>query len=231
MTIKYRTLSIFAAAVAVAGAVGLSACSEDSATDTDGGTTADSGTKTDGATTTDSGTKTDGATGGDAAAKSFCERLGGATAINGVVDSLVTGLAGDCRISKHFTELPQTGLTHVSDCLKNQLRAVYGCVGSDGKAEAYDGSKDANGNACKSMKDSHAGLGISGADFTALIEVAVGVLDKAGVKSGDPDTGDIFSATASALTSDSMKADIITATSPEAGLTKTTCVADAGGGG
>jgi hemoglobin len=92
--------------------------------------------------------------------KSLYDRLGGKTAITAVVDEFVARVAADARINKFFAH---TNIPHLKTELVDQI-----CQGSGGPCK-YTG---------KSMKAAHKGMGIGGADFSALVEDLVGALDK-----------------------------------------------------
>ncbi|MFO0677324.1 MAG: hypothetical protein U0169_12385 [Polyangiaceae bacterium] len=217
-------------ATLIAAASSMAACS-DSKDDTDGGTTSDASTNKDTGTTTDGAVKTDGSTsdagttdgGGDAAA-SACTKYGGASAIDMIVtNDVVAKLAGDCRISKHFTSLPAAQLTHVKECLSIQVQEVFGCPGV-----TYTGAKDKAGGACRDMVAAHKNLGLTSSDFDALIEDVVAVLTAKGVSMAD------INAVAPTLTSATLKAAVIApqalGTGADAGgcTSQPVCSADAG---
>lgn len=94
------------------------------------------------------------------AEKSLYERLGGKAAITAVVDEFVARVAADKRINMFFAH---TDIAHLKMQLVEQI-----CEASGGPCK-YMG---------KSMKDAHRGMGVSGADFNALVEDLVGALDK-----------------------------------------------------
>ncbi len=136
-----------------------------------------------------------------------CQKYGGAANIDKIVQTdLVTALAGDCRISRHFTDLingsDASRLVHVSECLSTQVQELFGCEGVK-----YEGSKDKAGAACRNMVAAHANAPnkIAQKDFDALIEDVVAVLTAKGVSAAD------IGAVAPALTSPGMKAAVITA--------------------
>jgi hemoglobin len=91
------------------------------------------------------------------AQKSLYERLGGKTAIVAVVDDFVANCAADTRINTFFTATAAD---------KNRLAAF--------KNNLVDQICEAAGGPCKytgkDMKTAHAGMGISDADFNALVE-------------------------------------------------------------
>ena len=91
------------------------------------------------------------------AQKSLYDRLGGRTAIVKVVDDFVANCAADARINKFFaaTAVDKTRLTAFKNNLVDQI-----CEASGGPCK-YKG---------RDMKTAHAGMGISNADFTALVE-------------------------------------------------------------
>jgi hemoglobin len=106
---------------------------------------------------------------------SLYKSLGGKKAIVAVVDEFVGRVAGDARINGFFKET-------ASD---PQRLAAF-------KMKLVDQICQAAGGPCKytgkSMKDAHAGMGISSADFNALVEDLVGALDKFHVKEADKNT-------------------------------------------
>jgi hemoglobin len=88
------------------------------------------------------------------------ERLGGTPAITAVVDDFVGNVAADSRINGFFarTDIPRL----------KQLLAEQICAGSGGPC-TYTG---------RDMRSAHAGMGVSDADFTALVEDLVKTLNK-----------------------------------------------------
>lgn len=84
--------------------------------------------------------------------RSLYQRLGGKPAIRAVVDDFVGNVAADKRINRFFAN---TDIPRLKRLLVEQI-----CQGSGGPCK-YTG---------RSMKESHKGLGISGADFGALVE-------------------------------------------------------------
>jgi len=189
---RRNTTSVFAVLIAVAG---LSACSDDSEDQGSGGSSGSSaaggtgggtggtgggsgGTGMGGAGGGSGGTGTGGAGGG---AQTLCEKYGGASNIDSVIRSnVIPEIAGDCRISTFFTSLSEDGLNHVVDCLSIQAQELFQCEGV-----SYAGSMDSQGVACRSMTQAHQGLGITQADFDALIEDVVAGLTEAGVEDTD----------------------------------------------
>ncbi len=97
--------------------------------------------------------------------KSLYSRLGGKKAITAVVDQFVTNVAGDARINKFF-----------ADTVKDPKRV------EKLKTNLVDQICNATGGPCKykgkDMKTAHKGMGISDADFNALVEDLVAALDK-----------------------------------------------------
>ena len=112
---------------------------------------------------------------GFAKEKSLYERLGGKTAIVAVVDEFVGRVAADNRINGFFKKT-------ASD--PNRLAAF--------KGKLVDQICEASGGPCKytgkDMKSAHQGMGISEADFNALVEDLVGALDKFKVAPEDKQT-------------------------------------------
>ena len=103
------------------------------------------------------------------------DNLGGKKAITAVVDEFVGRVAADNRINAFFKQT-------ASD--PKRLASF--------KAKLVDQICEASGGPCKykgkSMKAAHAGMGVSGADFGALVEDLVGALDKFNVKPADKNT-------------------------------------------
>jgi hemoglobin len=92
--------------------------------------------------------------------KSFYERLGGKEAITAVVDDFVGRVAADNRINSFFatTDIPRLKMN-----LVNQI-----CEASGGPCK-YTG---------RDMKTTHRGMGITNAQFDALVGDLVATLDK-----------------------------------------------------
>ena len=97
--------------------------------------------------------------------KSLYDRLGKKKAIAAVVDEFVSRVAADNRINKFFgaTAGDPARLKKFKGNLVDQI-----CEASGGPCK-YKG---------KDMKTAHMGMGVSGADFTALVEDLSGALDK-----------------------------------------------------
>jgi hemoglobin len=91
--------------------------------------------------------------------KSLYERLGGKDAITAVVDTFVGTVGGDQRINGYFAS---TDLTKLKMHLVNQI-----CEASGGPCK-YTG---------RTMKQTHAGMGVTDAAFGALVEDLVSALD------------------------------------------------------
>ena len=101
------------------------------------------------------------------AKKTLYERLGGAAALTAVVDDFVANVAADQKINHFFAK---TDVPTFKKNLTDQLCAATGggCT--------YAG---------KDMKTAHAGLGISNADWDALVGDLGKSLDKFKVKKAD----------------------------------------------
>jgi hemoglobin len=95
---------------------------------------------------------------------SLYDQLGKKAGITKVVGDFVGNVGADTRINQYFAH---TDLNHLKTELVNQI-----CQASGGPCK-YTG---------KSMKEAHMGMGISTADFNALVEDLVKALDKDGVK-------------------------------------------------
>lgn len=111
--------------------------------------------------------------------KSLYDRLGGKKSIAAVVDEFVGRVAGDKRINAYFagTASDPKRLKTFKNNLVDQI-----CEASGGPCK-YKG---------KSMKAAHMGMGVSGADFNALVEDLVGALDK--FKVGQPEKDQLLGA-------------------------------------
>ena len=92
--------------------------------------------------------------------KSLYDRLGGQGAITAVVDDFVGNVAADNRINKFFAK---TDVPRLKRLLAEQI-----CAGTGGPC-TYTG---------RDMKSAHAGMGITDAQFNALVEDLVKSLDK-----------------------------------------------------
>src|SRR5579871_770402 len=103
---------------------------------------------------------------------SLYKSLGGKKAITAVVGEFVGRVAGDSRINGFFK----------ATAADPKRMAKF-------KANLVDQICEATGGPCKykgkSMKEAHKGMGISSADFTALVEDLKGALDKFHVKDED----------------------------------------------
>src|SRR5262249_17430896 len=84
--------------------------------------------------------------------KSLYDRLGQKKAITAVVDDFVANVGADKRINQFFAK---TDLKHLKSELVDQI-----CQASGGPCK-YTG---------KSMKEAHKGMGVSTANFNALVE-------------------------------------------------------------
>jgi hemoglobin len=106
--------------------------------------------------------------------KSLYDRLGGKKAITAVVDEFVGRVAADNRINHFFaaTASNPAQLASFKGKLVDQI-----CEAAGGPCK-YTG---------KDMKTAHQGMGISAADFNALIEDLVGALDKFKVGKAEKD--------------------------------------------
>ena len=107
--------------------------------------------------------------------KTLYDNLGGKTAIVAVVDDFVNNVAGDKRINAFFAAdvKDPARLAKFKGNLVDQI-----CMAAGGPCK-YMG---------KDMKTAHAGMGISTADFNALVEDLVKSLNKFKVAKADQDT-------------------------------------------
>lgn len=110
----------------------------------------------------------------DSAAQSLFDRLGGMTAIAGVVDAFVANVAADTRINGRFARV--AGDTAAMRQFKQKLVDQV-CAGSGGPC-TYTGLD---------MATAHRGMGLTDADFDALVEDLVRALDGAGVPQKEKD--------------------------------------------
>lgn len=120
--------------------------------------------------------------------KLLYDRLGGKKAITAVVDEFVSRVATDDRINHYFklTASDPERLASFKGKLADQI-----CQATGGPCQ-YTG---------KDMKTAHAGMGISDADFNALVEDLSGALDKFNV--GVKEKNELLGALGS------MKSDIV----------------------
>jgi hemoglobin len=120
--------------------------------------------------------------------KSLYDRLGGKNAITAVVDEFVSRVAADNRINHYFAQAAgdPARLASFKGKLVDQI-----CQATGGPCQ-YTG---------KDMKTAHAGMGISEADFNALVEDLSGALDK--FKVGAKEKSELLGALGS------MKSDIV----------------------
>ncbi len=109
--------------------------------------------------------------------KSLYQRLGGKKAITAVVDEFVANVAADARINKFFaaTASDPKRMATFKGNLVNQI-----CEASGGPCK-YTG---------KPMKEAHKGMGVSTADFNALVEDLVKALDK--LKVGEKEKNELL---------------------------------------
>ena len=106
---------------------------------------------------------------GMAPQKSLYERLGGKDAITAVVDDFVANVAGDKRINGFFA---RADVPRLKRNLVDQI-----CQASGGPC-VYTG---------KDMRTAHKGMGITDADFNALVEDLKKSLDKFKVPAKEQD--------------------------------------------
>lgn len=112
--------------------------------------------------------------GSSVATRTLYDRLGGTTAIATVVDGFVANVAADARINKFFTRVAKdtAAMREFKQKLVDQV-----CQGSGGPC-TYTG---------KDMRTAHQGMGLTNADFDALVEDLVKALDAAGVPQQEKD--------------------------------------------
>jgi len=121
--------------------------------------------------------------------KTLYDRLGGKKSISAVVDEFVSRVAMDTRINAFFkqTASDPKRLASFKSKLVDQI-----CEASGGPCK-YTG---------KDMKSAHAGMGITDANFNALVEDLTAALDK--FKVGETEKQQLLGALAP------MKKDIVT---------------------
>jgi hemoglobin len=86
---------------------------------------------------------------------SLYERLGGKEGVAGVIEAFMSNVQADKRVNKFFAKTTGPKLEHFTQMLADQL-----CEASGGGCE-YTG---------KSMKDAHAGMKITDAQFDAIVQ-------------------------------------------------------------
>jgi len=106
--------------------------------------------------------------------RTLYDRLGGTTAIASVVDGFVANVAADTRINKFFGRV--AGDTAAMRQFKQKLVDQI-CQGTGGPC-TYTGLD---------MKSAHAKMGLTNADFDALVEDLVKALDAASVPQVEKD--------------------------------------------
>jgi hemoglobin len=104
--------------------------------------------------------------------KSLYERLGGKDAITAVVDDFVANVAADKRINGYFAK------TNIPNLKRNLVDQI--CSATGGPC-TYTG---------RDMKTAHKGMGISDADFNALVEDLQKTLSK--FKVPDKEQGELL---------------------------------------
>jgi len=118
--------------------------------------------------------------------KSLYQRLGGYDAIEAVASDLLPRLMSDPQLGRFWQNRGEDGVRR-----EKQLLVDYLCNAAGGPVY-YTG---------RDMKTSHAGMGISGKDWQALIDHLTATLDKFGVPDAEQDDLLAFI--------DSTKADIV----------------------
>lgn len=96
--------------------------------------------------------------------KSLYSRLGGKKAITAVVDQFVANVVADNRINKFFADTAKDP-KRVAKLKKNLVDQICQASGGPCKYKGQD------------MKTAHKGMGVSEADFNALVEDLVKALD------------------------------------------------------
>ena len=106
------------------------------------------------------------------------DRLGGKDGVDAIVDVFSKNLLADPRVNKSFKK-SKDGLSHFKEMLSQQI-----CQLAGGPCQ-YSG---------KEMKDAHRGMGITDAQFDAVIEDLKLALDEKGVS--EQDKSEVFAALA-----------------------------------
>ena len=101
---------------------------------------------------------------------SLDDRLGQKPAIEIVVDKFLGHVVADSRINASFAHLDADGVARLRGHLIDQI-----CQATGGPC-TYTG---------KSMKESHAGMGLNDGHFDAMVEDLARALEEAGVKEAD----------------------------------------------
>lgn len=107
-----------------------------------------------------------------APAASLYDRLGQKPAIEVVVDKFLANVVADTRINAFFAHLDQAGVAKLRGHLIDQV-----CQATGGPC-TYGG---------KTMRETHAGMGITEEQFGALVEDLSKALDEAGARPADRD--------------------------------------------
>jgi hemoglobin len=114
--------------------------------------------------------------------KSLYQRLGRAPGISAAVDAIVAAELQEPAIAAYFVAAAARpgalSAVQIKECLVAQLG------NASGGPERYPTTVSGN-HTCRDMRSSHAGLGISSADFDRFVMIAAGVLTGAGVSSAD----------------------------------------------
>lgn len=106
--------------------------------------------------------------------KTLYDRLGGITAISAVVDQFLTNVVGDNAINARFAATVADPFR--TALLRNNLIDQI-CAGAGGPCQ-YKG---------KTMLETHKGMNITDAEFTALVNDLVAALDKFNVPTAEKD--------------------------------------------
>lgn len=97
------------------------------------------------------------------ASRTLYERMGGESGVSLLVNELILNIAADDRIRHHFRSVHVAGF-------RRQLETHF-CEIAGGPCH-YDG---------RSMREVHARLGVSAADFNALVEGLMQAMDASGI--------------------------------------------------
>jgi hemoglobin len=110
--------------------------------------------------------------------KTLYDRLGGKDGVDAIVDTLSKNLLADPRVNKPFKK-SKDGLTHFKQAIAEQICQLAG-------GPCQYGGKD--------MKEAHKGMGISDAQFDAVVEDLKLALDEKGAS--EQDKAELFAALA-----------------------------------
>jgi hypothetical protein len=113
-----------------------------------------------------------------------CDRFTPTVAENIAGDLITQITVNDCRLRRHFANLPAIGIAHMQECLTAQIQQVMGCRHPDGEPFKYP-ILASDGRYCRDMKTSHMGMSLSDGDFDAFIADFSEALDLNGLNADE----------------------------------------------